>query len=47
MAASLGVPAGPIGRTGGASLVVTDHFEIPLQELSAAWRETLPAVFAS
>ncbi|HEX3930952.1 MAG TPA: phosphoribosylformylglycinamidine synthase subunit PurL [Nocardioides sp.] len=47
MAASLGVPAGPIGRTGGASLVVTDHFEIPLDELSAAWRETLRAVFAS
>jgi phosphoribosylformylglycinamidine synthase len=43
MAASLGVPAGPLGRTGGTSLVVTDHFEIPLDELSAAWRETLPA----
>ena len=44
MAASLGVPAGPIGRTGGSSLTVTDHFEIGLDELSAAWRGTLPAV---
>ncbi len=47
MAASLGVPAGPIGRTGGASLVVTDRFEIPLDELSAAWRGTLRAAFGS
>jgi phosphoribosylformylglycinamidine synthase subunit PurL len=47
MAASLGVPAGPIGRTGGSSLVVTDRFEIPLDELSAAWRGTLPAAFGS
>ncbi|MBO0847144.1 MAG: phosphoribosylformylglycinamidine synthase subunit PurL [Nocardioides sp.] len=45
MAASLGVPAGAIGRTGGSSLSVTDRFEIPLDELSAAWRGTLPAAF--
>jgi phosphoribosylformylglycinamidine synthase len=45
MAASLGVPAGPVGRTGGTSLTVTDRFEIPLGELSAAWRGTLAAVF--
>jgi phosphoribosylformylglycinamidine synthase subunit PurL len=45
MAASLGVPAGPIGRTGGSSLTVTDRFEIPLDELSAAWRDTLPGAF--
>ena len=45
MAASLGVPAGPIGRTGGSSLSVTDHFEIPLDELGAVWRATLPAAF--
>jgi phosphoribosylformylglycinamidine synthase II len=45
MAASLGVPAGPVGRTGGSSLTVTDRFEIPLDELSLAWRETMPAVF--
>ncbi len=43
MAASLGVPAGEIGRTGGSALVVTDRFEIPLDELGAAWRGTLPA----
>jgi phosphoribosylformylglycinamidine synthase len=42
MAASLGVPAGEVGRTGGSSLVVTDRFEIPLPELDAAWRGTLP-----
>ena len=45
MAASLGVPAGEIGRTGGSALVVTDRFEIPLDELGAAWRDTLPAAF--
>jgi phosphoribosylformylglycinamidine synthase subunit PurL len=45
MAASLGVPAGEIGRTGGASLTVTDRFEIPLEELSVAWRGTLRAAF--
>jgi hypothetical protein len=39
------VPAGEIGRTGGSSLVVTDHFEIPLDQLSDAWRGTLPAAF--
>jgi phosphoribosylformylglycinamidine synthase len=45
MAASLGVPAGPIGRTGGPSLVVTDRFDIPLDELGAVWRGTLRAAF--
>ena len=47
MAASLGVPAGPIGRTGGASFAVTDRFDIPLEELGAAWRGTLPAAFGA
>jgi phosphoribosylformylglycinamidine synthase subunit PurL len=47
MAASLGVPAGPIGRTGGPALTVTGHVEIPLDELSAAWRATLPAAFGN
>jgi phosphoribosylformylglycinamidine synthase len=47
MAASLGVPAGPIGRTGGSSLIVADHLEIPLDELSAAWSGTLPAMFGN
>jgi len=45
MAASLGVPAGAIGRTGGSSFTVTDRFEIPLEELGAAWRGTLRAAF--
>jgi phosphoribosylformylglycinamidine synthase len=45
MAASLGVPSGEIGRTGGPSFVVTDRFDIPLDELGAAWRGTLPAAF--
>jgi phosphoribosylformylglycinamidine synthase II len=47
MAASLGVPAGPIGHTGGASLTVADHLEIPLDELSDAWRGTLPAAMGA
>ena len=47
MAASLGVPAGPIGHTGGSSLIVTDRFDIPLDELDAAWRGTLPAAFGN
>jgi phosphoribosylformylglycinamidine synthase len=47
MAASLGVPAGPIGRTGGSAFTLTGHFEIPLEELSAAWRNTLPDAFGS
>jgi phosphoribosylformylglycinamidine synthase len=47
MAASLGVPAGPIGRTGGSSLIVSDRFEIPLEELGLAWRSTLRAAFGA
>jgi phosphoribosylformylglycinamidine synthase len=47
MAASLGVPAGPIGHTGGSTLTVTDRFEIPMGELGAAWRGTLRAAFAN
>jgi phosphoribosylformylglycinamidine synthase subunit PurL len=47
MAASLGVPAGEIGRTGGPALVVTDRFEIPLDELGPAWRNTLPSALGS
>jgi phosphoribosylformylglycinamidine synthase subunit PurL len=47
MAASLGVPAGEIGRTGGSALTVTDRFSIGLDELGAAWRATLPAAFGN
>jgi phosphoribosylformylglycinamidine synthase II len=46
MAASLGVPVGELGRTGGAQLVAEGHFGIPLDELRAAWTSTLPAAFA-
>jgi phosphoribosylformylglycinamidine synthase II len=45
MAASLGVPVGELGRTGGDQLVVEGHFGIPLDELRAAWSTTLPAAF--
>jgi len=38
-----GVPATPIGTTGGASLRVGDVLDVPLEELRAAWSGTLPA----
>jgi phosphoribosylformylglycinamidine synthase subunit PurL len=40
-----GVPAAALGMTGGASLEVTGSFAIPLDELAAAHRGTLPALF--
>jgi phosphoribosylformylglycinamidine synthase len=40
-----GVPAAVLGVTGGASLEVTGSFAIPLEELAAAHRATLPALF--
>ena len=40
-----GVPAAVLGVTGGASLEVTGRFAIPLEELAAAHRATLPALF--
>jgi phosphoribosylformylglycinamidine synthase len=45
LAASFGVPAATIGRTGGDSLVVDGRLEIPLGELAAAHEGTLPALF--
>jgi phosphoribosylformylglycinamidine synthase len=45
MAADRGVPAAPAGLTGGLALVVTDVFEIPLDELREAFEGTLPARF--
>jgi phosphoribosylformylglycinamidine synthase subunit PurL len=39
------VPAAALGVTGGASLEVTGCFAIPLAELAAAHRATLPALF--
>jgi hypothetical protein len=40
-----GVPAAALGLTGGTSLEVTGSFAIPLDELAAAHRGTLPALF--
>jgi hypothetical protein len=39
------VPATVLGVTGGASLEVAGSFAIPLPELAAAHRGTLPALF--
>ncbi|MFC6345245.1 AIR synthase-related protein, partial [Nocardioides hankookensis] len=38
-----GVPIASIGVTGGDVLGVDGQFEIPLDELRAAWTATLPA----
>ena len=46
MAASLGVPAGAIGRSGGGELVVEGQFGIPLDELRGVWSVTLPAALS-
>jgi len=40
-----GVPSAALGLTGGTSLEVTGSFAIPLDELAAAHRGTLPALF--
>jgi phosphoribosylformylglycinamidine synthase subunit PurL len=40
-----GVPATVLGVTGGTSLEVTGCFTIPLDELAAVHRGTLPALF--
>lgn len=40
-----GVPAAELGVTGGSTLEVVDCFTIPLDELAAAHRGTLPALF--
>ena len=45
LCASRGVPAAVLGVTGGASLEVAGRFAIPLAELAAAHRGTLPALF--
>jgi phosphoribosylformylglycinamidine (FGAM) synthase-like enzyme len=44
-AASYGVPATVLGRTGGDSLVVADAFEVGVDELRTAHEGTLPALF--
>jgi phosphoribosylformylglycinamidine synthase len=45
LCADRGVPATVLGVTGGASLEVAGSFAIPLAELAAAHRGTLPALF--
>jgi phosphoribosylformylglycinamidine synthase II len=45
LCAQHGVPAADIGVTGGASLEVAGLFSISLDELGAAHRQTLPALF--
>jgi phosphoribosylformylglycinamidine synthase subunit PurL len=45
LCAEHGVPATVLGVTGGAGLEVTGVFAVPLDELAAAHRGTLPALF--
>jgi phosphoribosylformylglycinamidine synthase subunit PurL len=45
LCAEHGVPAAVIGVTGGSSLQVAGLFSISLDELGAAHRQTLPAIF--
>ena len=45
LAAEHAVPTQVIGAVGGPSLVVTDSFDIPVDELAAAHTGTLPALF--
>jgi phosphoribosylformylglycinamidine synthase subunit PurL len=45
LCAGHGVPAAELGLTGGAGLEVAGVFAIPLDELAAAHRGTLPALF--
>jgi phosphoribosylformylglycinamidine synthase II len=42
-----GVPAAELGTTGGASLEVSGSFAVSLDELAAAHRGTLPALFGA
>ena len=45
LAARHGCPAEVIGTVGGTSLDVAGYFDIPVGELAAAHRGTLPALF--
>jgi phosphoribosylformylglycinamidine synthase subunit PurL len=45
LCSSHGVPAAELGVTGGSTIEVVDCFTIPLDELAAAHRGTLPALF--
>ena len=44
-AAASNVPAHPLGTTGGHALAIGDIPALPLDELRAAWKGTLPALF--
>jgi phosphoribosylformylglycinamidine synthase subunit PurL len=44
-AASAGLAAEVLGRTGGPALAITSVADLPLHELSRAWESTLPALF--
>jgi phosphoribosylformylglycinamidine synthase len=46
LAAGHGVPVGELGVAGGDSLVVRGSFDIPVDELAAAHRGTLPGLFS-
>jgi len=45
LCADHGVPSAALGVTGGANLEVTGLFSVTLDELAAAHRGTLPALF--
>jgi phosphoribosylformylglycinamidine synthase len=45
LAAEAGVPARPVGTTGGADLVLSGIPAVPLEELRSAWEGTLPGLF--
>jgi phosphoribosylformylglycinamidine synthase len=45
LCAAHGVPAATLGLTGGRALEVTGLFAVPVAELGAAYRGTLPALF--
>jgi phosphoribosylformylglycinamidine synthase II len=45
LCAAHGVPAQAVGTVGGAGLEVTGEFTVPLDELAAAHRQPLPALF--
>ncbi len=46
LAASHGVPLTELGCTGGDTVAVDGQFEVPVDELRAAWTATLPAALA-
>jgi phosphoribosylformylglycinamidine synthase len=39
------VPSTALGVTGGETLTVDGSFEVPLDELTRVWQDTLPALF--